>query len=921
MSSPTADAADVTNATADAMIPSNAGAAASASASSVSDDSDGPEAPMPVRPAAAAAAAVAAHLGARLTPAAGASSTSASSASPAPSTVSSTSASSAPTGGGTTAETAETTGTAATTAGASAADKETSVRALNPMSAAARTNAAESASSSSARGAPSRPSHSHARRHGRKAASKAHGRHGGHAGASRPHAGGWSPAQLGLGDDASDEFYDELESHLTGEGSVGRLRVRANRRGETSITHLLQFQLPAFQRAEPGAKPGAAAAASGSCGAHAAASGAASQATGAARRRVPGSHGDRRGPLPNGPPGAGGGRHGSHHARRPLSASDKPGFVDANYQFVLRDSGDYGAYLSDPDLAVIWSDVVQVQVPNLDNAIHCPICLDEPKAPKVGRCGHVFCWSCILHYLSHADGKAIDCPVCHAKIRSDELKSVRLQNRFSKQSVMATGPDPSPIEMTLMKRSTGSTVAVPVAQHAREAAKQAYCRLRHLPEHPPAIQEALAPFCRLLVCDPGYHLTEILDKEARELAQLLAAEQQTAKQYDDAIQQHMATERRKMQAHTPAVAARLANELFGSIAKDEPFIEHAIALLEAQREQVAQQCAARQAALAAQRDAVLSVPEAAQDWEAVLAAHVAALPPSAPRPKVPGASYFYRAADGQALFLHPLDLKLLREQFGVPDNWPPTLFVPALTVTDASCDAALRRTSAALATIPLGCDVSVVEADWRGILDDSLLDQYAEALQERHDRVRQHQAEAQQAQAAVAQQAAAAAAAAALKAATRPPLMPLDGSAMNAFDQDLERARLLSLDETPALPTASGREAPAPGAAGGGGGGGGSSVAAPGAAAGSATGSSFAAVAAARREGGGGGHPLWSAAATSSSAAAARSPPPAAGADGPALDEEGGLAVPEHLHWVLNLDDLPVRGKRSQRRANAKRRV
>ena len=29
----------------------------------------------------------------------------------------------------------------------------------------------------------------------------------------------------------------------------------------------------------------------------------------------------------------------------------------------------------------------------------CPICLYPPKAAKMTRCGHVFCWCCILHYL------------------------------------------------------------------------------------------------------------------------------------------------------------------------------------------------------------------------------------------------------------------------------------------------------------------------------------------------------------------------------------------------------------------------------------------------------------------------------------------------------------------------------------------
>ena len=49
----------------------------------------------------------------------------------------------------------------------------------------------------------------------------------------------------------------------------------------------------------------------------------------------------------------------------------------------------------------------------------CGICLNErvdPAAPSV--CGHVFCWNCILHWVSNVRA---ECPLCRAKTRPQEI--------------------------------------------------------------------------------------------------------------------------------------------------------------------------------------------------------------------------------------------------------------------------------------------------------------------------------------------------------------------------------------------------------------------------------------------------------------------------------------------------------------------
>ncbi|KAG8146407.1 putative Ring finger protein [Naja naja] len=109
-------------------------------------------------------------------------------------------------------------------------------------------------------------------------------------------------------------------------------------------------------------------------------------------------------------------------------------FLQANCQFVVRDDQDYTVHFTDPDTLVNW-DFVQQVFYQWDSVAHfqriyshevpsCPICLYPPTAAKITHCGHIFCWACILHYLSLSEKTWSKCPICYGSIHKKDLKSV-----------------------------------------------------------------------------------------------------------------------------------------------------------------------------------------------------------------------------------------------------------------------------------------------------------------------------------------------------------------------------------------------------------------------------------------------------------------------------------------------------------------
>ncbi|KAK3349441.1 hypothetical protein B0T25DRAFT_548091 [Lasiosphaeria hispida] len=196
------------------------------------------------------------------------------------------------------------------------------------------------------------------------------------------------------------------------------VRNPSSRRGQTSITHLMSYTLPP--------RPG--------YDSHHALS----------------SRSYRRNPTW----GMGSGHH----------AVDKSRYVHANYRFVVSPNGSYASHAADADEHLDWADILQVIASAESQQTSCPICLSEPVAPRMAKCGHIFCLPCLLRFMNSTpndDEKKQNrwrkCPICEDSVYISEVRPVRF---YAGQESPLPRPGDDVI-LRLMMRNAKSTLALP----------------------------------------------------------------------------------------------------------------------------------------------------------------------------------------------------------------------------------------------------------------------------------------------------------------------------------------------------------------------------------------------------------------------------------------------------------------------------
>ena len=340
----------------------------------------------------------------------------------------------------------------------------------------------------------------------------------------------------------------------------------------------------------------------------------------------------------------------------------------------------------------------------------------------------VFCFPCILHYLSTSENpKWARCPICFDSVNEKQLKSVhwfdppshldndldgtRPQPSSSSASadisLMKTPKPGSTLRMRLMQRPQITTLALPrTATWPSDLLPPHQAPFHFLPD--------VYTYAKFMLATPSYlidNLTRDLSELASERHALLEFDDELGIIFCDAAEQRLNSQITKANAlGTDALHAAIDRALQ---------LEHEItarAALQAQRKQERESTATPDPS---------DVPTHFLSTQAPSPPTPSSTPTSRgpklrknlnPPPPSTSAYYFYQAASGLPIFLHPLDIKVLSSHFGAYAAFPDSIVVRVEAASEGSVDADLRRRCKYLSHIPEGADVVFVEADLKDVV-------------------------------------------------------------------------------------------------------------------------------------------------------------------------------------------------------------
>jgi len=376
---------------------------------------------------------------------------------------------------------------------------------------------------------------------------------------------------------------------------------------------------------------------------------------------------------------------------------NKEQFLQANCQFVVRSCGDFSPYLADPDLLVDWSLVELIKVSSFDT-VSCPICLYPPVAAKITRCGHIFCWTCILHYLALSDKTWRKCPICYESVHKTCLKSVECSDR--KQYSVG-----QKITLQLMKREKGSMIYHPVPQYETRLSKP----ILHLSD-----QELPTVYSKLLLATRD-DISKILDKEYSEL--LTQVEEFTDCPELCFVEQalDLLSKRREQLSELQDIPVTFVSNSSNTFTDDDFFSGKRPAnmclpplslatppkMSEVQSspsEESLQEKMIRNDSTSSESDDFGNVK--AEDLQ------IASISQSCLPVKY---FYFYQAIDGQHIYAHAINIKMLEMTYGSLENCPHEVTATIVEKEVGSMTAELRTRLRYMQHLPITCEFEVVE--------------------------------------------------------------------------------------------------------------------------------------------------------------------------------------------------------------------
>jgi len=466
------------------------------------------------------------------------------------------------------------------------------------------------------------------------------------------------------------------------------MRNANSRRGQTSITHLMNFTLPPRPQ----------------------------------DYRNTMGRGTRRGNIY----GIGSGHH----------SSDKARYIHANYRFIVKPHGDYKPQAVNADQHLDWNDVLQILASSVSQEASCPICLSHPVAPRMAKCGHIFCLPCLIRYMHSSDdtnpapekkARWKKCPICWDTIYISETKPVRWY----------TGQEGTPpregddVVLRLVMRQPGSTLALP-----RDGA-DALGKAEDIPWY---FAAEVTDYARIMKGSEEYMLgqydneIEDLKRQENEDELMFGEEPEWTRKAVHAV--HDAKDKVRGIGDPPSMPKQPAEKKpkrqpiqFKSL-EDTPEIYY---IQNASQSGLGVSSNVPTSAVAASEASATTVPAPPSNEAQPPKPTQQRTPNEAHHPDAP--YFFYQAL--LHYYLAPLDIRILKSAFGNFASFPSTLLPRVERVsTGHIMDDELRKRTKYLAHLPYGCEVGFLECNWTDVVGPEILDQFKTEIEKRRKRNR-----------------------------------------------------------------------------------------------------------------------------------------------------------------------------------------
>ena len=439
-------------------------------------------------------------------------------------------------------------------------------------------------------------------------------------------------------------------------------------------------------------------------------------------------------------------------------------YIHANYRFIVNPKGDYRAQGVDADVHLDWSNVLQILVSAQSQSANCPICLSTPVAPRMAKCGHIFCLPCLIRYMHSSDdtnptpekkARWKKCPICWDSIYISETRPVRWFTGQEGERPQEGGD----VVLRLIMRQPGSTLALP-----RDGAEG----LEKAEEIPWYFAAEVMDYARVMKGSEEY-VMEQYENEIAELQQqekedelIFGEETQWTKKAVSSILE--AKERAKDLGNPPTVPQQ-PNERkprrppieFREPSEDVPefyLVQHAAKSGQSLSRSLMDPQSMRSGSSPDQSrgGTSSSTNEKTSQTTTPIKSRVfsgsQSQPPTSRAEQGPvsysggnfGAGshhshgdspfYFYEAL--LHYYLSPLDIRILKAAFGDYSSFPTTILPRVERVsTGHIVDDELRRRAKYLAHLPHGCEVGFLECDWTDVVPPEVLKGFEAEIERR----------------------------------------------------------------------------------------------------------------------------------------------------------------------------------------------